>query len=305
MKIATTIGELYAFCHNDPAEAVRMYEGTGFRYLDYSFYNVLASGHRFMTDGWEAMVHEAGDAAAKLGMKFVQAHSPNYNPLGNPGNTAYHEAGLEASVRSVRACGMLGIPAIVVHTGITMDYLYPADKGGYFRANLPFCRALLSEAEKWNVKICIENSAEGNMGPRYFFMTAEDMNDFIAYADHPLLGGCWDTGHGHMRGTDPCRELVTLGRNLTCVHIHDNMGSRDEHIAPFFGTIDMDSVVQGLIRSGFDGYFTFESDSFLSASAAHGSDRLKTVPIDVKRAALSLLYQIGKSCLDAYGIYEE
>lgn len=305
MKIATTIGEMYAFCHNDPAEAVRMYEGTGFKYLDYSFYNVLSPGHRFMTNEWKAMVTEAGDAAAKLGMKFVQAHSPNYNPLGQVGNTAYHEAGLEASIRSVTACGMLGIPAVVVHSGITEDYLYPAGKDGYFRANLDFYRALLNEAEKWNVKVCIENSAEGNMGSRYFFMTAEDMNDFIAYVDHPLLGGCWDIGHGHMRGADTCRELVTLGKNLTCVHIHDNMGSRDEHIAPFSGNIDMDNFMEGLIQSGFDGYFTFESDNFLPASAVHGSDRLKTVPVDVKRAALSLLYQIGKSCLTAYGIYEE
>ncbi|MBQ8187636.1 MAG: hypothetical protein IJ037_12325 [Clostridia bacterium] len=40
-------------------------------------------------------------------------------------------------------------------------------------------------------------------------------------------------------------------------------------------------------------------------SRVHGSSKLKTVPIDVKRAALGLLYQIGKSCLSAYGIFEE
>lgn len=305
MKIATTIGEMYAYCHHDPAEAVRMYEGTGFKYLDYSFYNVLTQSNRFMSDDWKNQVNEAGEAAAKLGMKFVQAHSPNYNPLGQVGNTAYHEAGLEASIRSVTACGMLGIGAIVVHSGITEDYLYPNDKDGYFRANLDFYRALLNEAEKWNVKICIENSAEGNMGSRYFFMTGEDMNDFISYVNHPLLGGCWDIGHGHMRGADTCREMVTLGKNLTCVHIHDNMGVRDEHIAPFFGNIDLDNFMEGLVQSGFDGYFTFESDSFLSAGREHGSGRLKTVPLDVKRAALALLYQIGKSCLTAYGLYEE
>ena len=305
MKIATTIGEMYAYCRNTPAEAVRMYEGTGFRYLDYSFYNVLRGEHPFLTDAWKSLIDDAGNAAAGLGMTFVQAHSPDYNPLGNPGDTAYHEAGMKASLRSVQACGMLGIGAIVVHSGITLDYRYPMDKEGYFRANLPFYRALLEEAEKWNVKICIENSSEGNMGERYFFMTAEDMNDFISYVDHPLLGGCWDTGHGHMRGTDPCREMATLGRNFTCLHLHDNMGSRDEHIAPFFGTIDMDSVMQGLVQSGFGGYLTFESDNFLPAAPVHGSDRLKTVPLEVKRAALSLLYQIGRSCLAAYGLYEE
>jgi len=305
MKIATTIGEVYAYTDQDPVSAVRLYEGTGFRYLDYSFYNVLRGNHPFLTEAWKTQVDNAGSTAASLGMKFVQAHSPNYNPLGNPGDSSYHEAGMKASLRSVEACGMLGIGAIVVHSGITEDYLYPDDKEGYFRANRPFYCALLEEAEKWNVKVCIENSAEGNMGRRYFYMTAEDMNDFVDYMNHPLLGCCWDVGHGHMRGTDPCTELTGLGKNLTCVHIHDNMGVRDEHIAPFFGNIDMDSILQGLIQSGYNGYFTFESDGFLTASAAHGSGRLKTVPAAVKRASLSLLYQIGKSCLEAYGIYEE
>lgn len=305
MKLATTIGEMYAYSHSDPAGAVRMYEGTGFKYLDYSFYNVLSPDHPFLTDSWKNQVNEAGEAAAKLGMKFVQAHSPNYNPLGQLDNADYHKAGLEASIRSVTACGMLGIGSIVVHSGITEDYLYPEDKDGYFRANLPFYRALLEEAEKWNVKVCIENSAEGNMGRRYFYMTGEDMNDFIDYVNHPLLGGCWDIGHGHMRGADTCHEMTTLGKNLTCVHIHDNMGVHDEHIAPFFGNIDMDSVMQGLIQSGFRGYFTFESDSFFHFRGEHGSGRLKHIPLDAKRASLAFLYQIGKSCLDAYGIFEE
>ena len=41
MKIATTIGEMYPFTAT-PAEAIAAYEGTGFRYLDYSFYEVVS-----------------------------------------------------------------------------------------------------------------------------------------------------------------------------------------------------------------------------------------------------------------------
>ena len=145
MKLATTIGEVYSFVNRDPAAAVRMYEGTGFRYLDYSFYNVLRGEHPFLGDDWKSQIDAAGNAASSLGMKFVQAHSPDYNPLGRPGDTDYHEAGMKASLRSVEACGMLGIGAIVVHSGITEDYLYPEDKDGYFKANRPFYAALLEE----------------------------------------------------------------------------------------------------------------------------------------------------------------
>lgn len=40
MKIATTIGEVRGYAAT-PAEAVKFYEGTGFRHFDYSFYHVL------------------------------------------------------------------------------------------------------------------------------------------------------------------------------------------------------------------------------------------------------------------------
>ena len=304
MKIATTIGEMYPYTKT-PAEAVRMYEGTGFRWLDYSFYRANRPGSPFLTDNWLEQVNEAGEAAAALGFAFVQAHSPDYNPYHDPNDTAYHEAGMLATRRSIEACGRLGIPNIVVHTAYGPQCRYPDDKEKYFETNMPFLQALYPEMEKWNVRVCIENSAEGNMGTNYFFMTAEDMNDFIAYANHPLIGACWDTGHGNMRGTDPYRELTTLGKNLHAIHFQDNGGKYDEHIAPFFGTLNVDAVIRGLIDAGYKGPLTFESDNFCPYRDTHGDDKLKFPPVRVKRAALALLHEIGAASLEAYGIEEE
>ncbi|MGN1345962.1 MAG: sugar phosphate isomerase/epimerase family protein [Eubacteriales bacterium] len=300
MKIATTIGEMYPYV-SAPAEAVRAYEGTGFRHLDYSFYNVLYPGSPFLGDDWRREVEDAGNAAAALGFRFVQAHSPAYNPL-DP--AADHEAGLRATLRSIEACGMLGIPNIVVHSGYTTRLTYPASRDAYFQENLAFYRSLYPAMEKYGVRVLIENSAEGNMGSRYFFMTGEEMADFLQYAGHPLLGACWDTGHGNMRGADQYRELTSLGTFLQAVHIQDNHGGADEHIAPFFGTVSMDAVLRGLLAVQFQGYFTFESDNFLPRRPA-GDGPLASAPLSVKRASLALLYEIGRACLSAYGCCEE
>lgn len=304
MKIATTIGEMYSYTAT-PADAIRAYEGSGFRWLDYSFYNHNTPGHRFLTDDWLKEIEESGEAAAKLGFGFVQAHSPNYNPFVDPADRDYHERGLLATIRSIEACGRMGIPNIVVHTGIGAPHLYPADKENYFQANMPFLEALYPAMEKWNVRVCIENSAEGNMGPYYFFMTGEEMNDFIAYAGHPLLGACWDTGHGNMRHANPYKELVTLGKNLHAIHFQDNQGVGDDHTAPFFGTLDVDAVMRGLIDAGYTGPLTFESDYFLARRPGHGSGNLNYPPLAVKRACLGVLHAIGWACLDEYGIEEE
>ena len=303
MRIATTIGEMYPWV-STPADAVRAYAGTGFTSLDYSFYDSNRPGSSFLGDRWLDEVNDAGEAAAGLGFSFVQAHSPNYNPFHDEADTAYHEAGMLATLRSIEACGRLGIPNLVVHTAYGPRCLYPDDAELYFRANMPFIQALYPAMEKWNVRVCIENSAEGNMGKNYFFMTAEDMNDFLAFAGHPLLGACWDTGHGNMRGTDPYRELVTLGKNLHAVHFQDNSGHGDEHVAPFFGTLDVDSVMRGLLDAGYAGPLTFEADNFLPHRQNRGNGDLRYPPLRVKRAAMALLHEIGAACLEAYGISE-
>ena len=114
MKLATTIGD-FDFYTSCPAESVAAFEGTGFKHLDYNFYSVIYPGSPFLGENWKKEVFDAGEAAAKLGMDFVQAHSPSYNPL-DPHSD--HEAGMLATLRSIEGCGMLGIKNLVDHLHI-------------------------------------------------------------------------------------------------------------------------------------------------------------------------------------------
>ena len=104
MKIATTIGEMYSYAEK-PAKAIEAYEGTGFKYLDYSFYNVVRTpDHPFMTDNWKEEIFEAKATAQRLGFSFVQAHAPDCDIRGEGA-----EKGILATIRSIEACGILGI----------------------------------------------------------------------------------------------------------------------------------------------------------------------------------------------------
>ena len=188
MKIATTIGEMYAFTEL-PAEAVRQYENTGFKYLDYSFYNVVSNAYDpFMRDGWKGGVLEAKAAAEELGFKFVQAHAPSCDILGEGS-----DIGLFATKRSIEACGMLGIKNMVIHSGFSPEYKYPQDKLAYFKANEPFFRALIPEMERYEVNILFENTTIKHCGSGSFFpITGQDLNDFVEFMGHPLFGAAWD-----------------------------------------------------------------------------------------------------------------
>ena len=301
MKIATTIGEMYSYCAS-PAEAIELYRDTGFRYLDYSFYNVLSTRQPpLLEDSWEKHIYDALSAAETNGFSFVQAHAPS-GPIVGPGS----EECLLATQRSIEACGILGIRNMVIHSAFIPTIHYPDGAQEYFKTNEPFFRALIPSMEANNVSILFENTTIKHCANHsYFPILGQDLNDFISFMDHPLFGAAWDVGHANMDSIDHETEIMTMGRNLKAIHVHDNNGQRDQHIAPFLGTTDYDSLLRGLIRSGYEGYFTLESDGFLKYNRSETlSGPLAHPTLEMKRAALSFLYSISEQMLRTYQVFE-
>ena len=312
MKIATTTGDLDAYASSF-SETVSLFKGTGFRHLDVNFYSSFVKpDDPLFGDDWTDIIDDMLRRGEELGIDFVQAHSPNYNPF-DP--NADHERWLLAMNRSIEACGRLGIPDMVVHSGISADILYPAGREEYFRLNREFYSKLFPAMEKFGVHVLIENSAEANMGGRYFFMTGEEMRDFVEYVDHPLLQACWDTGHANMRGSDQYQDILAMGSHLRAIHFQDNFGARDEHFAPFMGSLDIDAIMQGLLAVGYQGALTFEANNLLKRAGSWPHPRLKSPsvtdrrlaspPLDLRIRAEAFLYEIGKSIFTAYGCYED
>ena len=303
MKIATTIGEVFGYI-NSFEEAVRFYEGTGFRYLDCSFYGALnpESPSYLMDDHWRDRVLAAKAAADELGFTFVQAHAPCCELRGEG-----MEEGLEATIRSIEACGMLGIKNMVIHSGCWSDFKYPDDREGNHKANEPFMRALIPAMEKYDVRILFENTTMKHTGGgNYFPITGQDLNAFVEFMGHPLFGACWDVGHAHMDSIDHQKEINDMGKNLLAIHVHDNDGRKDFHTAPFCGSMDYDSLMRGLIDIDYKGYFTLETDGFFKFNRLKvEGDRLKRPSAELKKQALKLQYNLTKFILEAYGLYEE
>ncbi len=166
--------------------------------------------------------------------------------------------------------------------------------------------------EEYGVNVLIENSTRANMGEMYYFLTGSDMKEFLRYVDHPLLHACWDTGHANVEGGQ-YEHILALGEDLRAVHIHDNLGDCDRHAIPFTGTLNMDEVLNALIDIGYTGCFTFEADCAVNVGDGWllrrrefvNDTRLFDPSLAIRDAAERFLYEIGKSCLAAYGLYEE
>ena len=304
VKIASTTADFKSLPDDDYLERVRHVAKAGFKYIDLSLYNINKKNNPFMQDNFEEYVKELKKLAEELGIKYVQAHLPNCNPM----DKEHFDEYVNCTIRAIEACGMLGIENAVIHTG----WMDGVTKEEYFEINYNALKPLFSAMEKNNVNVLIENSTKANMGEKYFFLTGREMKEFIEYVNHPLLHACWDLGHANIEGHQ-YEDIMTLGDDLRAIHVHDNNGKGDEHVALFTGTVNIDEVINALIDIGYKGYFTFETDNAVSFGKTwqlnrrifERDTRLFNPTTEMYDAAEKFIFELGKACLKAYGIYEE
>lgn len=277
-------------------EQIRRIARAGFRWLDFNFLDWFADPRSpFVGGGWEAWLEGAGAAAEDAGARFNQAHAPC------PVYSLERDLeGYKALCRrAIRGCGMLGIPWMVFHAAY-----YPWNFGSsldFFAFNQAFFGELLEDCHRYSVGIAIEN-----IWPVLQDIPIWSTDALIQLADSfhdPLVGICWDTGHGNLTGNshnykahntpqflpygNQYESLTKIGGRLKALHIHDNNGMDDDHLPPFFGTIQWKEVLRGLRDIGYRHSFTFE--------AHYAVRRLPPALLD---DGIAYLYKVGRALLD-------
>ena len=299
MKLAASMAYLNYYFNNE--EAFAKLRRIGYRNADIA----LGGKRLFSSDEneWKTAVDGIAENAAKHGIKIVQAHSPNSNPV----DDSRKEKEFFYATRSLEICERLGIKDLVVHAGYDSDL----GKTEWYEKNRDFYRLLFPFMEKAEVNVLTENTTKNNLSRGFYLYTGADMVEFIEYVDHPLFNAVWDTGHGTSEG---CQydNVVALGKYLRGLHVHDNNGKADEHGIPYTGVLNLDSLICGLMDIGYKGYFTFETLNALRRSKGRTTrmtferdKRLLEPTAEMAVAAENLVYTIGKCALEAYGIFEE
>ena len=302
-KIATTTGDFAQFCKSD-IDRIRELHLAGFRYVDLSMY-CFTPDHVYMKDGWKDAVKDLKTVANELGMTFVQAHSQGGNALSD--DKSHVDFLVNATIRSIEICEILGIKNTVVHAGFKAG----VSKEQWFKKNKEFYGKLLPTAKRCGVNVLCENSTAKNMGNMYYTNSGKDMREFIDYVNDCNFHGCWDTGHANCEGPQ-YDDIHALGKELYAIHYNDNRAEKDEHIAPYFGTLNHDEVMHALIEIGFNGPFTLECDSslrpfnyWLGSRRHFGKDnRLSEPQLFMQRKVEELLYKTAEYILKKYDLAE-
>lgn len=228
----------------------------GYKVLDFNFDSYCVN-RQWMNDAdWFDRVLRTKEYADSLGVEWSQSHAHFYSWNGEMDER--HAKGKELIRRSIIGAGMMGCKTMTMHPFQIEDGVWYSHKLS-LEKNLEEFRQYGEWARKAGVKIAIENMIEYPELPRRYCSSCEELIELVdALGDDTLFGITLDTGHANITGVNQAAAIKAMGRRLIALHINDNRGIKDDHLAPFYGTIDWPALMGALKAIGYKGDFTFE-----------------------------------------------
>ena len=254
-------------------KAVELVAKAGFDAWDFSMFDmarwdwnnncVLDNGHPLRSDGYLKFTRELRHIGEELGIHCNQSHAPF--PVYRPEIYKYIKRAIECTAEA-------GGKICIIHP----------DNNKSAEENAEMYFELLPFAKEHGVKIATENMWNWNNDTRSAEKAAcSHHDDFLAHiraVNDPDFVACLDIGHAEMKGLDTSVEqmILTLGKHLQALHIHDNDLWHDSHAVPFSMQIDFEKMVNALKKIGYSGYLTLEADTHCKdCSADEIPDKVK------------------------------
>ncbi|MDF2724923.1 MAG: sugar phosphate isomerase/epimerase [Paenibacillus sp.] len=285
MRISTSLNVLDASV--SPEDQVRRCVEAGFEALDMNYCDYQKV---LLTQPWseeERWAYRFREAADQHGLSFSQMHGPIHGG-------SFHETMMGLNVqsftalaeRALQTAAILGVSWVVFHpTNIAFNPAYRPEETVDF--NVQFYSKFLPILEKSGVGIALENLfAHRNVAWSYL-TTSDELVELVDRIGHPLVGACWDTGHGHMSGHDQYDAIKQVGHRLKALHIQDTDKTLDQHLFPYHGTIDWNKVMKAVKEIGYTGDFTYE---------VHNA--VRKVPDQLRDPLLHYAVKLAKSLVD-------
>ena len=187
--------------------------------------------------------YEANQYAQKIGLKIDSMHLPYLatNDIWREGEDGDYFT--DRLIAGIHYAGSMGIKNAVAHVSSSPTPPMHNDLG------LKRLEKVVEVAQKRNVRFCLENTRRND----YLDWV------FANFKDADSLGFCFDFGHTNAfthDTTDP-RWLPYLDK-LTCVHMHDNDGTGDQHLLPFDGNLNWQYLMPTVFKTRRDVPLTLE-----------------------------------------------
>ena len=244
------------------AEAIDAVKAAGYDRIDISLWSMSGHGGIMAGDGWEEEIGKIAEFCAEKELPVYQTH----------GNTA---SGMEwddpaydwdhltlTNLRNIKATKMLGGSWMVVHPmNLPRDPLYSAERAR--EANFAYLAPYIEEAKKQGIGLAVENMVDfRGWRRRYCGGDIYELIDLVDRINDPSVGICLDTGHANLAGIHVGEAIRAIGGRLKATHINDNLhNGQDDHLFPYFGTVDWADAMRAFKETGYEGDFAYEAGS--------------------------------------------
>ena len=230
--------------------------GYGFDCLDYNMANTRKEPYTLSDDDFVAYLAKERALSDAAGITIWQVHGPWEGDF-TDATAELREERMEKMSRSIRGAKILGAKYWVIHP-IMPHGVYDIDSGhgeDTRRINLDFFRRLVKVAREEDITICLENMPF----PRFSITTPDDVMEIVKGINDEHFKMCLDTGHANIfSGHAPSKSLREWREYIKVLHVHDNMGNRDDHRLPYYGTVDWEDFKSALKEVGFGGVLSLE-----------------------------------------------
>lgn len=268
---------------------VTMLRDVGFDCLDLALFEMVEDDSVYLSSERYAVAEARARFARENGIAFNQMHAPFA--------FKWAEDDIRESIakprveEALRIGAMIGAKIAIVHPIHYMEY-----KGNeeYSRSlNLEYYSSLIPLAKECGIKIAIENMWQRDPRRKYIVddvaAKAEEHAWYIDQLNSEWITACLDVGHTALVGEDVADTIRVLGNRLGALHIHDNNYLADQHLIPFLGGLDWQSIMSALREVGYAGEFTLETDAFL-----------KKFPVEMLRDAAAFMHCTARFLVENY-----
>lgn len=262
MRVSTSTSILLAYPPHSftygMEQVVELCRCAGFRNLDINFYDQGCENFPLAQDNWESWIYQVKNQAEKQGVSFCQSHSFCYRTAESTNPDIDRPWYEERIRRSILASAMLGVQWTVVHPAdFYADETYSFEKNRDF--NREYWAPFIELAVKNDVGFAIENMFQSGSKQRYC-SEVDELIELVDSFNEPMVGICWDTGHGNLAAQQQRISLRKIGKRLKAMHVNDNWGhpKQDEHLMPYYGGLDWKDIMEALAEIGYENDFAFE-----------------------------------------------
>ena len=156
------------------------------------------------------------------------------------GNDFVRRLIIDSYKEDLRVCHENGINLVIMHPHGKMK------EPNFNKCGIDAFQEIADYAEKLNIKIAFENTKYKG----YLEILLDNIKN-------ENVGICFDSGHYHTHFKDEF-DFERFKNKIFAVHLHDNDQSEDQHLQPFEGTLDWDSVIENLKKANYNGPITIE-----------------------------------------------